>query len=225
MKIRIDRSGEVSVADYQLANNQYVFGRMIMDGDTIKLENGAVIILYREDKGEITIYTKQMKKEELNNNYIEVCDCIDKFEYPFLLQALLLQIYGHRDEYKDLDEKELFYVTAMSLIEELIEIRNYIGLKPWKNKSKDEIKKEVLLEEFADLMHFFLQLAIILDIKPAELLQAYVNKVYKNVLRQLAVPEYAIKDENLTKEFVIGLAMLLEILGSKTLNTMEVNHE
>lgn len=184
----------------------FVFGEMSVDDEKIELSPGS-ILLAKDEENNIYIYTKKLTKEELKNVEPEVCVCKETLDKIYSIQEGLLAVYSGRKEYENLKKSDLITHTLLALIEEAVEIKNELGLKPWKNFDGFDRKK--ILEEVADLTHFYLQLLILLDISPEELGQAYVKKAYQNFLRQISVPEYATEDIVDTPEKLVKVLALL----------------
>lgn len=113
---------------------------------------------------------------------------MDKYDKLIHYQKSLMDIYNHRREYQEMSQAVKLMNTLLAIIEELIEIKKELGLKPWKNPHA--VNREKLVEEFADLMHFFLQLQILLDISPEEAFLAYKKKCAINAQRQKSDPAY-----------------------------------
>lgn len=113
---------------------------------------------------------------------------MDKYDKLIHYQKSLMDIYNHRREYQEMSQAVKLMNTLLAILEELIEIKKELGLKPWKNPQM--VNREKLVEEFADLMHFFLQLQILLDISPEEAFLAYKKKCAINVQRQKSDPAY-----------------------------------
>lgn len=113
---------------------------------------------------------------------------MDKYDKLIHYQKKLMEIYECREEYQAMTLSTKLMNTILAITEELMEIKKELNLKPWKNPQK--VDREKLVEEFADLMHFFLQLQILLDIDPEEAYQAYKRKCALNAMRQKADPHY-----------------------------------
>jgi len=142
--------------------------------------------VFETDKGEI--YIKQGMRTEVENTPIPEDIEIGSFQKMLETQSSLFEMYSNRTEYQVPKEQHLLN-TLFSIIEEATEIRNTLGLKPWKNKKA--VNERELLEEIADLTHFYLQLLCLLGIDFKTLYKEYMKKVVKNILRQIAVEEYA----------------------------------
>lgn len=97
--------------------------------------------------------------------------------------------------------KEQVSTVAFALVQEIGELANEIGWKPWKQVSRDEY---AIVDEFADVLAFLgLLIYYITDglgITPQQLVTAYVNKSLENVSRfigRAAKPNYGV---NVTPE-------------------------
>ena len=69
---------------------------------------------------------------------------------------------------------------------ELEEVRNELPWKSWKDYSKYNFEEKLPLikEEVIDLLHFFLNMCLILGISASELHEIYQRKQEKNIDRQ-----------------------------------------
>jgi NTP pyrophosphatase (non-canonical NTP hydrolase) len=157
-----------------------------------------------EDTETGKVYVKQGERTEVEGSFVTPEFPVGSFQKMIDTQGKLFEMYSSRSEYKVPQEQHLLN-TLFSLIEEAVEIKNTLGLKPWKNKKT--VDKEKLLEEVADLTHFYLQLLYLLGIKFEDLYKEYMKKVMKNILRQIAVEEYSTDEViepavNLLKEIV-----------------------
>ena len=76
------------------------------------------------------------------------------------------------------------YVTAMALalMVEVGEVMQEVSWKPW--ATGQWFNREAYLEELIDVLHFWMNLALVATDKPEELLAAYQAKADVNVKRQ-----------------------------------------
>lgn len=82
-----------------------------------------------------------------------------------------------------MDSNELLVDTLLALQVEVSELANATrAFKHWSNKGP--MPKEVLLDEYADVMHFFLSIGNQLGFTPEEVEQAYIQKNKINYQRQ-----------------------------------------
>lgn len=83
----------------------------------------------------------------------------------------------------DITLKELLTDTLLALQVEVSELANATrSFKHWSRKGPEN--KEILLEEYADILHFFLSLGLQLGFSPEETVQAYKKKNEENYKRQ-----------------------------------------
>jgi len=179
----------------------------VITGSIYKTNGGWCVApgtVFETDKGEI--YIKQGTRSEVENTPIPDFSLGD-FQKMIDTQSKLFKMYSNRTEYQVSEEQHLLN-TLFSIIEEVTEIKNTLGLKPWKNKKV--VNEKELLEEIADLTHFYLQLLCLLGIDFETLYKEYMKKVVKNVLRQIAVEEYASEETLLP-----ALDLLKDILNEK----------
>ena len=79
-------------------------------------------------------------------------------------------------------EERAFY-KMMATLAELFEALNELPVwKYWKRDTK--IRRRAFIEELADVLHFFAEVCIDLEISPEELIATYYLKNTKNLLRQ-----------------------------------------
>jgi NTP pyrophosphatase (non-canonical NTP hydrolase) len=84
---------------------------------------------------------------------------------------------------KDIREKEkLSDLFVLSLIDEAIEFRNQYNKKAWVKK-RFKVNKEELIEELVDMYLFLINLTILWDLTPSELIKVVKNKQLKNIKR------------------------------------------
>jgi len=81
-------------------------------------------------------------------------------------------------------KEEYLSKTFLALMVEVAELANATRcFKYWSNKESES--KEVLLEEYVDIMHFFLSIGLQLGFSAKEIEEAYMKKNNKNFERQL----------------------------------------
>ena len=87
------------------------------------------------------------------------------------------------------DEQRIKWMYHMidAMHNELEEVRNELPWKSWRDYSKYKFEEKLPLikEEVIDLLHFFLDMCLILGISADELRNAYKKKQQKNIDRQL----------------------------------------
>ena len=102
----------------------------------------------------------------------------------------LLEMQYNLDEFiieskslQTLDPKVRLTNTILALMVEMGEFANELkSFKFWSNKPPSP--KEVHLEEFVDVLHFFLSIANQMGYSAEEIEMAYTNKACKNAERQ-----------------------------------------
>lgn len=77
-----------------------------------------------------------------------------------------------------------------ALQHELCELEDEFPWKPWKNQPDAEDTRAARLEEMADILHFFVQLALDQGFDADEVYAAYKAKNRKNRERQQSDPQY-----------------------------------
>lgn len=94
-----------------------------------------------------------------------------------------LDEYIQKQKTQKMEPKELLVDTFLALQVEISELANATRcFKHWSCKPSE--KKEVLLEEYADILHFFLSLGNQLGFTPEEVEKAYLKKHKTNYKRQ-----------------------------------------
>lgn len=85
------------------------------------------------------------------------------------------------DNYKGIAIEE-YKNMHVALVDELHEALNEIGWKPW--ASSQHFNQEAVKGELVDAFHFFMNLCMIAQVTPDDLIQGYINKSAKNIQRQ-----------------------------------------
>ena len=84
---------------------------------------------------------------------------------------------------KEMSDNEVLVSRILALQTEISEFANATRcFKYWSTKEAD--KREDILEEYVDIMHFFLSLGNTLGFTPVEIEQAYIKKNEENYRRQ-----------------------------------------
>lgn len=79
---------------------------------------------------------------------------------------------------------------TQAIIHECCELDDELGWKPWKNSGDVAETRAARLEEMADILHFFAQLALDQGFSADEIYAAYVRKNTANRERQRSDPQY-----------------------------------
>jgi len=77
-----------------------------------------------------------------------------------------------------------------AIVHECCELDNELNWKPWKNGKPLEETRQDRLMEMADILHFFVQLALDQGFTAEEMHAAYVEKNQENRRRQQSDPRY-----------------------------------
>lgn len=94
------------------------------------------------------------------------------------MQRELMDVVPH--EHKVKDEHQGAVVAAFGIIEETLEYLNSIGFKSWR---PIPLSREAQLEEFTDVLFFYLELGILGGFSPAEVEEQYIRKWGENMQR------------------------------------------
>lgn len=84
---------------------------------------------------------------------------------------------------EDYSKQELLNMDLLELSVEVGELANAIKSFKYWNKKK-VTSKELILDEFADVLHALLSVGIRMDLNPHEMIQAFIDKQDVNLLRQ-----------------------------------------
>lgn len=116
----------------------------------------------------------------------------DRWEQLFALQAQLAAMYVQRRPggFYALPPIERTTTWTRALIHEACELDNELNWKPWKNAQDLAQNRDQRLDEMADILHFFLQLALDQGFSADDLFAAYERKHAENQRRQAADPAY-----------------------------------
>jgi len=118
----------------------------------------------------------------------------DKYDEIYQRQKELMDYLAQKREwYRNANVFEKIRVTILSIIDELMELLHELPWKPWKNLF--ELNREKVIEEFADLLHFVIQLQILLGISPEVAYKYYIKKREVNFKRQKEVEGYKVDEE------------------------------
>ncbi len=145
-------------------------------------------------------YNTDSKKFDVyyNENYIGSADSIEKAslmlsDYMKKTDLSLTMFYEAQssldsfillNKKKPIDKEEYLSKTLLALMVEVAELANATRcFKYWSNKESES--REVLLEEYVDIMHFFLSIGLQLGFSVKEIEEAYMKKNNKNFERQL----------------------------------------
>ena len=77
-----------------------------------------------------------------------------------------------------------------AIVHECFELDNELHWKPWKNAGDLASNRDGRLFEMADILHFFVQLALDQGFSAEEVYAAYIAKNHENRRRQQADPRY-----------------------------------
>jgi NTP pyrophosphatase (non-canonical NTP hydrolase) len=107
----------------------------------------------------------------------------DSISELFDLQVKLQTIYGFDFSKMTTEERETYTKdTILYLLEEAHELLRETNFKKHK-KVKKSVDPENIKEELADLFHFFINLNLVWNITPEQLVEAFKKKNAKNVER------------------------------------------
>lgn len=147
-------------------------------------------ITYNTDSKQFDIY--------YNENYIGSADSIEKAslmlsDYMKKTDLSLKMFYEAQssldsfillNKKEPMEKEEYLSKTLLALMVEVAELANATRcFKYWSKKESES--KEVLLEEYVDIMHFFLSIGLQLGFSVKEIEEAYMKKNNKNFERQL----------------------------------------
>jgi len=113
-------------------------------------------------------------------------DYIDRLGEMFEKQdQLQSSTYGDGKSPRDFSQEakiEFIKTNVIALTDELHEALGEVGWKPW--ATSKHINIEAFKSELVDAWHFFMNLAIVVDMTPEDLYQGYLAKRAKNIKRQ-----------------------------------------
>lgn len=121
-----------------------------------------------------------------------VRDDHDMLEDIFARQASLATFYHavRPDGFYSWAPLDRCTTWTRAIVHECCELDNELGWKPWKNAANLDTNRAARLDETADILHFFVQLALDQGFSAAELHAAYVRKNAENRRRQEEDPRY-----------------------------------
>lgn len=110
----------------------------------------------------------------------------------FARQASLSEFYRsvRPDGFYSWEPQARCSTWTRSIVHECCELDNELGWKPWKNGPDLAANRAARLDETADILHFFVQLALDQGFSADELYEAYVKKNVENRRRQQEDPRY-----------------------------------
>jgi putative phosphoesterase len=117
----------------------------------------------------------------------------DKLETMFYLQKLLNRRIGvDTDKMTEADRQQWMLNYCRAMVQETAELVDCVPWKWWASYQKFD--KQNARVEIADLLHFLISLAQVMEITPDDLFDLYTKKHRLNLARQDA--GYTVKDEN-----------------------------
>jgi dimeric dUTPase (all-alpha-NTP-PPase superfamily) len=121
-----------------------------------------------------------------------VTEDADRWAQVFALQADLADYYRAMRPEGFYSQEPMTRCTTWTraLIHECCELEDELNWKPWKNPQDLASSHAARLEEMADILHFFLQLALDQGFSATELYHAYIRKNEENRWRQQSHPLY-----------------------------------
>jgi dUTPase-like protein len=110
----------------------------------------------------------------------------------FARQASLAEFYRsvRPDGFYSWQPRDRCATWTRAIAHECCELDNELGWKPWKNGPDLAANRDARLDETADILHFFVQLALDQGFSADELYDAYVRKNAENRRRQQEDPRY-----------------------------------
>ncbi len=110
----------------------------------------------------------------------------------FARQASLAEFYRsvRPDGFYSWEPRARCATWTRAIVHECCELDNELGWKPWKNGPDLDANRAARLDETADILHFFVQLALDQGFSADELYDAYVRKNAENRRRQQEDPRY-----------------------------------
>lgn len=105
----------------------------------------------------------------------------------FTRQESLALVYraGRPDGFYALPPAERCTEWTRAIVHECCELDDELGWKPWKNPPDRNGNRERRLDEMADILHFFVQLALDQGFSAEDVYRAYLQKNIENRRRQL----------------------------------------
>ena len=116
----------------------------------------------------------------------------DRLETLFALQAELAQMYRVYRPVGFYAQEPITRCTTWTraMMHEICELDDELNWKPWKNSHDLVANRDRRLDEMADVLHFFLQLALDQNFTADEIFAAYEGKHAENRRRQESDPRY-----------------------------------
>jgi hypothetical protein len=110
----------------------------------------------------------------------------------FARQASLAEFYRQvrPDGFYSWPPEQRTTTWTRAIVHECCELDNELNWKPWKNGKPLEETRQERLMEMADILHFFVQLALDQGFSAEEMHEAYVAKNLENRRRQQSDPRY-----------------------------------
>ena len=125
----------------------------------------------------------------------------DMLQDIFERQAALATYYHQiRPEgFYSLPPLERCVTWTRAIVHECCELDNEFAWKPWKNGPNLSTNREQRLMETADILHFFVQLALDQGFTAEEVYDAYRRKNEENRARQQSDPRYQPEKTNISR--------------------------
>lgn len=116
----------------------------------------------------------------------------DRLAELFARQAELARFYEHvrPDGFYRQEPHTRCTTWTRAIVHECCELDDELSWKPWKNQRDLAQTREARLTEMADILHFFLQLALDQGFTADDLYAAYLSKNAVNRERQRSDPAY-----------------------------------
>lgn len=110
----------------------------------------------------------------------------------FVRQAELAAYYQavRPDGFYSWPPQERCTTWTRAIVHECCELDNELNWKPWKNPRDLAANRDARLVEMADILHFFVQLALDQGFSAEEVYAAYIAKNQENRRRQQFDPRY-----------------------------------
>jgi NTP pyrophosphatase (non-canonical NTP hydrolase) len=107
-------------------------------------------------------------------------------------QAELAEFYREMrpDGFYSWPPRERCTTWTRAIVHECCELDNELNWKPWKNARDLDANRDERLYEMADILHFFVQLALDQGFNAEEMYAAYIAKNDENRRRQQSDPRY-----------------------------------
>jgi dimeric dUTPase (all-alpha-NTP-PPase superfamily) len=144
-----------------------------------------------ENKNELNHenFCKSLRVEKQN-----ILPLSDSFKKIFEIQCDLQEKIGIAPKARasNMQQKSLMLMEQIFCINtEFSELLDRLPWKHWKKYTQEQLKswineeqRKEMLFEYVDALHFFLNLAIILELQPEEIISAFLSKNKENFRRQ-----------------------------------------